>query len=432
MFTIKKKVKEPSLQELIKQTNPIIEVQQGSELERQLNILELTLEDLAVAQVLEPLVEKGKKPIVDAFYSQLACNPDLIATIERHSSIDRLKKTLENHIIGMFSGKLDVDFIQSRKAIAHVHVRIGLSQKWYIASFQQLFNGLKNIVTANFKDVEDIMTAISVIHKLLNLEQQVVLETFDEEVARIRDEEAQRKMTIVHSVEQTSSELVQLADETDQAIEGMSSKIDALTSNSKIGIYLAGTAKEAVGKGKQQLENTNQSLNNMQLSTTTVNQHITRLETMASEINNIIGIVKAIADQTNLLALNASIEAARAGEQGRGFAVVAEEVRNLAEQTRDSATNVADLINQTNEQIYNSSSSLEEVKDYLNDVKKQMDSTEEVFREIDMMMEKTKTSNEDVQQDLQLFSATIKEINGSVDIITTSAENLNKIICEAE
>lgn len=51
----------------------------------------------------------------------------------------------------------------------------------------------------------------------------------------------------------------------------------------------------------------------------------------------------SISSQTNLLALNASIEAARAGEAGKGFAVVAEEIRQLADSTRDTANRIQDI-----------------------------------------------------------------------------------------
>ncbi|NJE02531.1 methyl-accepting chemotaxis protein, partial [Thermococcus sp. JdF3] len=78
---------------------------------------------------------------------------------------------------------------------------------------------------------------------------------------------------------------------------------------------------------------------------------VTKVAEMSRSIEEITNVITNIAEQTNLLALNAAIEAARAGEAGRGFAVVAQEIRKLAEESKQAADNIKNIIDQITAEI---------------------------------------------------------------------------------
>ncbi len=90
-------------------------------------------------------------------------------------------------------------------------------------------------------------------------------------------------------------------------------------------------------------------------------REIDALLNLADQVGDVVSMVRAVADQTNLLALNATIEAARAGDKGKGFAVVANEVKVLANSTKESLANIVTLTDGIRDGSTHVSESLERI-----------------------------------------------------------------------
>lgn len=118
---------------------------------------------------------------------------------------------------------------------------------------------------------------------------------------------------------------------------------------------------DSVGITMELEKSSDRSVDNMRKLQTGIEE----LEEKSQHITDIISTITRISSKTNLLALNASIEAARAGEAGRGFAVVAEEIRSLAEQTKEASENIRQLIVEIQDKINGTVSEIGSVAELL-------------------------------------------------------------------
>jgi methyl-accepting chemotaxis protein len=161
-----------------------------------------------------------------------------------------------------------------------------------------------------------------------------------EEVGQV----TQQVATTIGQLAQGSDQQARAAQETGQVVETMSASIQQVAASAQ---KMAHDANAAAGTAEEGNRSVGRAIGQMDSVRQTVDQSAVAVKGLgerSQEIGNIVEVITGIADQTNLLALNAAIEAARAGEQGRGFAVVAEEVRKLAEQSRQAAEQISGLI----------------------------------------------------------------------------------------
>lgn len=128
------------------------------------------------------------------------------------------------------------------------------------------------------------------------------------------------------------------------SVDQMASKVQEITKNANVTATSAQNAQVSSEEGMIDITKTSDMLNTFNQDLMGIADVIKKMEDSSNQIGSILEVIRSISEQTNLLALNAAIEAARAGEQGRGFAVVADEVRGLAQRTRQSTEEIQGMI----------------------------------------------------------------------------------------
>ncbi len=207
-----------------------------------------------------------------------------------------------------------------------------------------------------------------------------------------------------------------------EKIQAISQAIDVIAANIEALDKSAGHMKEYNESSEKILKDlvdisqeNGDAIENVRSQTDLTNQS-------ALEIRQATEIIAGIASQTNLLALNASIEAARAGEQGKGFAVVAEEIRTLADQSRESSEHISTIVNTL---IENSGVSVEitrKVSEAFTMQNEKIRETEEIFKKLNQEIDSVGNSLAGISTEVTGLDHHKDAMMEGITILTDAAE----------
>lgn len=188
-------------------------------------------------------------------------------------------------------------------------------------------------------------------------ETGVLNRSFQRMMERLRDmmrEIGDGVAVLASSASQITASTAQVAAgsaETAAAVAQTSATAEEVKQTAKLSSDKALQVQEAAQKsvdasrtGLKAMEDTTAALHQLRQQMDDMAQNILRLADQGVAIGDIIATVNDLADQSNLLSVNAAIEAARAGEEGAGFRVVAQEIRSLAEQSKQATVQVRALL----------------------------------------------------------------------------------------
>ena len=293
-------------------------------------------------------------------------------------------------------------------------IKENLSIKDELAILENTFMEMKKSLNLTISAVRESIVSVTQASTDLatNMTQSksandVVVEAINS-VNEVANEQANSISKTFHNIEQVNSNI----QDTLNNVVNLKQQAQVADSNTNVG-------KETLGTMIKQIQNIDGLIRSFKNQAQELNEN-------SIKISQVIEMVSEIAEQTNLLALNASIEAARAGEAGKGFAVVAEEVRNLAEQSKNATEEIAKIVrelqNGTNQIYLEVEEGMTQIEENTNLAGK----VEVAFKDIYDSNQDIKNSTANIVKHIEDVSTQIRYVNESMELINKNTEQLSR------
>ncbi|MDZ4629818.1 methyl-accepting chemotaxis protein [Bacillus cereus] len=214
--------------------------------------------------------------------------------------------------------------------------------------------------------------------------------------------------------------------ESSSSMEEITTGVQTVAESSAVVAEVAVTTTERINIGSEVINHSILQMNSVHDVVEETSKVINKLVTRTQQIDTALAAITNIAEQTNLLALNAAIEAARAGENGKGFAVVAAEVRDLAEQSKESAKEVNHLIKSIQQDTQDTVNVMRKGQQKAVEGKEAAHKANQTFLSIMRDIDKITSQIQEVSAATEEMSAGTEEVNASLSLVSETATDVKK------
>ncbi len=223
--------------------------------------------------------------------------------------------------------------------IEPVHEAMRVSQEFALGNFSARVNESLQ-VKGDFIEFKDALNRIGIeLSRMMTVINEELFESVN-----VLSAASSEILSVTAELSSGTAQTATSVNETSATVEEVRKTTELTNNKAKNVAEKAMAVNQVALTGQQSVEEILSGMTHIQQQMESIAGSVVKLSEQSQAIGEIIATVTDIAEQSNLLAVNASIEAAKAGEYGRGFGVVAQEIKNLAEQSKQATTHIRTIL----------------------------------------------------------------------------------------